>query len=137
MLKHGSIYIALHPWKPEGLLGQTAQDGHLDSHTAPELWQVTPPGRMLTLVSQLQAFTIYKDIYITFLMLGKEGTVIELTTGALHVVTFNSYKLLNITQIFSIFSVHAHCTLGFCLSVSAPTSSQSTTVLVLPDLNYS
>ena len=28
---------ALCPWKPEGLLGWTAQDGHLDSHTAPEL----------------------------------------------------------------------------------------------------
>ena len=24
--------IALHPQKPEGSLGQTAQDGHLDSH---------------------------------------------------------------------------------------------------------
>ena len=24
--------------KPEGSLGRTAQDGHLDSHTAPELW---------------------------------------------------------------------------------------------------
>ena len=29
--------IALRPQKPEGSLGQTAQDGHLDSHTAPEL----------------------------------------------------------------------------------------------------
>ena len=29
--------IALRPWKPEGLLGRTAQDGHLNSHTAPEL----------------------------------------------------------------------------------------------------
>ena len=29
--------IALRPWKPERSLGQTAQDGHLDSHTAPEL----------------------------------------------------------------------------------------------------
>ena len=29
--------IALRPWKPEGSLGRTAQDGHLDSHTAPEL----------------------------------------------------------------------------------------------------
>ena len=29
--------IALCPWKPEGSLGWTAQDGHLDSHTAPEL----------------------------------------------------------------------------------------------------
>ena len=28
---------ALRPRKPEGLLGRTAQDGHLDSHTAPEL----------------------------------------------------------------------------------------------------
>ena len=28
---------SLHPWKPEGSLGQTAQDVHFDSHTAPEL----------------------------------------------------------------------------------------------------
>ena len=26
--------IALHPQKPEGPLGQTAQDGHLDSHSS-------------------------------------------------------------------------------------------------------
>ena len=30
--------IALRPRIPEGSLGQTAQDGHLDSHTAPEFW---------------------------------------------------------------------------------------------------
>ena len=29
--------IALRPRKPEGSLGRTAQDGHLDSHTASEL----------------------------------------------------------------------------------------------------
>ena len=29
--------IALRPRKPVGSLGRTAQDGHLDSHTAPEL----------------------------------------------------------------------------------------------------
>ena len=29
--------IALRPRKPEGSLGRTAQDGQLDSHTAPEL----------------------------------------------------------------------------------------------------
>ena len=29
--------IALRPRKPEGSLGRTAQDGHLDSHTAPGL----------------------------------------------------------------------------------------------------
>ena len=28
--------IALRPRKPEGSLGRTVQDGHLDSHTAPE-----------------------------------------------------------------------------------------------------
>ena len=28
----------LRPRKPEGSLGRTAQDGHLDSHTAPELY---------------------------------------------------------------------------------------------------
>ena len=30
---------SLRPWKPEGSLGRTAQDVHLDSHTAPELWK--------------------------------------------------------------------------------------------------
>ena len=38
MPTHGSIIIALRPRKPEGSLGRTARDGHLDSHTAPELW---------------------------------------------------------------------------------------------------
>ena len=33
--------IALRPRKPEGSLGRTAQDGHLDSHTAPELWSLS------------------------------------------------------------------------------------------------
>ena len=32
--------IALRPRKPEGSLGRTAQDGHLDSHTAPELCEI-------------------------------------------------------------------------------------------------
>ena len=31
---------SLRPRKPEGSLGQTAQDVHLDSHTAPELCKV-------------------------------------------------------------------------------------------------
>ena len=31
----------LRPRKPEGSLGRTAQDGHLDSHTAPELCRLT------------------------------------------------------------------------------------------------
>ena len=32
--------IALRPQKPEGSLGRTAQNGHLDSHTAPELCEM-------------------------------------------------------------------------------------------------
>ena len=36
MPKHGSINLRSR--KPEGSLGRTAQDVHLDSHTAPELW---------------------------------------------------------------------------------------------------
>ncbi len=32
---------SLRPRKPEGSLGRTAQDGHLDSHTAPELCLVS------------------------------------------------------------------------------------------------
>ena len=29
--------VALSPQKPQGSLGRKAEDGHLDSHTAPEL----------------------------------------------------------------------------------------------------
>ena len=32
---------SLRPQKPEGSLGRTAQDVHLDSHTAPELWHLS------------------------------------------------------------------------------------------------
>ena len=40
MPKHGSR-------KPEGSLGRTAQDGHLDSHTTPELWFTSTEARWL------------------------------------------------------------------------------------------
>ena len=33
---------SLRPRKPEGSLGRTAQDVHLDSHTAPELYALHP-----------------------------------------------------------------------------------------------
>ena len=36
MPKHGSIILYVHG-NQKGSLGRTAQDGHLDSHTAPEL----------------------------------------------------------------------------------------------------
>ena len=37
--------IALRPRKPEGSLGRTALDGHLDSHTAPELRRLRQTAR--------------------------------------------------------------------------------------------
>ena len=39
--------IALRPRKPEGSLGRTAQDGHLDSHTAPKLCKFAPTNAKL------------------------------------------------------------------------------------------
>ena len=39
---------SLRPRKPEGSLGRTAQDVHLDSHTAPELWRCRPSAQDLT-----------------------------------------------------------------------------------------
>ena len=47
---------SLRPRKPEGSLGRTAQDGHLDSHTAPELCfeeKGEPPKRYRTEVLPL------------------------------------------------------------------------------------
>ena len=40
---------SLRPRKPEGSLGRTAQDVHLDSHTAPELWLTLFFGRSLSM----------------------------------------------------------------------------------------
>ena len=40
---------SLRPRKSEGSLGRTAQDVHLDSHTAPELHAAGPVGKFLTL----------------------------------------------------------------------------------------
>ena len=38
------IVYSLRPREPEGSLGRTAQDGHLDSHTAPELFYTVDTG---------------------------------------------------------------------------------------------
>ena len=51
--------IALRPWKPEGLLGRTAQDGHLDSHTAPELYK-GPSSRQQNVPELPQLATVCK-----------------------------------------------------------------------------
>ena len=40
--------VALRPQKPEGPLGRKAQDGHLDFHTALELWRLKGTRRRLS-----------------------------------------------------------------------------------------
>ena len=45
---------SLCPWKPEGSLGRTAQDVHLDSHTAPELWTSHQPHRFTVMSHQVE-----------------------------------------------------------------------------------
>ena len=47
---------SLRPRKPEGSLGRTAQDVHLDSHTAPELWAgpSTPSPKYMLVHAPLQ-----------------------------------------------------------------------------------
>ena len=44
---------SLRPRKPAGSLGRTAQDGHLDSHTAPEL--CTETGQALSFIPYRRA----------------------------------------------------------------------------------
>ena len=39
---------SLRPRKPEGSLGRTAQDVHLDSHTTPELWSNSDSDSLFT-----------------------------------------------------------------------------------------
>ena len=58
---------SLRPRKPEGSLGRTAQDVHLDSHTAPELCvheaTVTPPKTVLCIeVSRPVLDTLAKSL---------------------------------------------------------------------------
>ena len=49
---------SLRPRKPEGSLGRTAQDVHLDSHTAPELCAGKPNRRRALTVSVTTLFNI-------------------------------------------------------------------------------
>ena len=48
---------SLRPRKPEGSLGRTAQDVHLDSHTAPELWNY--PTKNYSFYSFLQQVMLF------------------------------------------------------------------------------
>ena len=53
---------SLRPRKPEGSLGRTAQDVHLDSHTAPELWgQVDTTTKTLSLAGAAQVSFLWQQ----------------------------------------------------------------------------
>ena len=57
---------SLRPRKPEGSLGRTAQDVHLDSHIAPELWTLSTMFTYLRTYRQLEQFTALKSAAGTF-----------------------------------------------------------------------
>ena len=68
--------IALRPRKPEGSLVRTAQDGHHDSHTAPELcvrvsffsvFIVTHASNLNTCLSSKMA-SLFRTLYFTVLI---------------------------------------------------------------------
>ena len=50
---------SLRPRKPEGSLGRTAQDGHLDSHTAAELCQIELDGQLLNYKQNTKFLGVY------------------------------------------------------------------------------
>ena len=50
---------SLRPRKPEGSLGRTAQDIHLDSHTAPELCKSFESRRTLFILPGVDASHVY------------------------------------------------------------------------------
>ena len=56
---------SLRPRKPEGSLGRTAQDVHLDSHTAPELCgsMMMMWGFMSSDVGSMQLLSLYIALY--------------------------------------------------------------------------
>ena len=46
------VQYSLRQRKPERSLGRTAQDGHLDSHTAPELYAYLAEGCSITIYTE-------------------------------------------------------------------------------------
>ena len=64
---------SLRPRKPEGSLGRTAQDVHLDSHTAPELWHhgrkksysfIPLPFLSPSLISRMVSVEVKNHVYL-------------------------------------------------------------------------
>ena len=53
---------SLRPRKPEGSLGRTAQDVHLDSHTAPELWRSPEAAVCILTVGFLRRFSWQRSV---------------------------------------------------------------------------
>ena len=60
--------IALRPRKPEGSLGRTAQDVHLDSHTAPELWTRNEHDTAFAISAKTRGWPAYVGSYPSLLV---------------------------------------------------------------------
>ena len=86
---------SLRPRKPEGSLGRTTQDGHLDSQTAPELWTAgqyrlnvfAGPCPVLHLLQLTSTVTAYVQVRVSVL----PGLVRQTTTIRAHV---HNYRCL-------------------------------------------
>ena len=79
---------SLRPLKPEGSLGRTAQDGHLDSHTAPELWFGN--GHSLSLICQLPSEVIKHHFFS-----------IIISFADLAIIVYHLAKMSSVTSVFS------------------------------------
>ena len=93
MPKHGRFSKSLRPRKPEGSLGRTAQDGHLDSHTASELCDITKSKKSVLYVT-------HRAIHIT----GSRERVLYVTHHAVHItrkremVLYVTHRAVHITR---------------------------------------
>ena len=56
--------IALRPRKPEGSLGRTAQDGHLDSHTAPELYPICIQPDVIRISPSFNNSVVFPSVFL-------------------------------------------------------------------------
>ena len=57
---------SLRPRKPEGSLGRTAQDGHLDSHAAPELCQILDLHLSFPSIDITQIVVVCVDVFVKY-----------------------------------------------------------------------
>ena len=83
---------SLRPRKPEGSLGRTAQDVHLDSHTAPELWLFT--WMFLCCCCNLMMFYDWCERVMSVLGTAKNPSATVLVLGNKVILYYNACLIL-------------------------------------------